>query len=982
MANLEKDLEILRELNELRSRAKELRQMGVLSLKGINNIIDNDGSTTKYKIVTENEELINEKFYDQWISGRNLVETALLVKVQNHRDINENDKYNNIAEASQLLKNELTNISLNDLFPKEEDQPASLNARATVPLVVAARGLQSLCSRSETTISQASMFCYYRIIREIYGASKPDWTVGAARAGTDGKTSAFVTGECVRAIFSFRNAITRNITFFTHILEFYKRFKTLESMLENLGIKDKEDEEKKHPLSRWADRAIERMWLDCYITTNPRSRQIALFKGNAGKNIILPELDSKTVGMAEVKTYFDSFLTNLNDAINEGASKVKEALIIIKENRNKEYPENKIDETFEDKEFRERFDRTQSAHSTALNSIENAFNASQKAKKLLSKYPNGIYENTTEDILNLLITQSKQVERQISRILEPTQQYLKTVLRRELAAPESSFDAGELVFAASAYGALINWRTNELLTRACEMLFKHLPNNGRLPTKRPLHATRRGYQMLPIGCEMTRGLAQLLTKTNFEVEPEQVVKILSLFEENLIELEKSKNTKGFGGWNFENAPNPNRPSVWVTAVATLSLDRIVRMLNSRINNVVLRNFEVISPKRPASPLDLNSLIYPDYGFTQNLFGKSEKHKDQRSIPIYLEQMRAHIVRSSLPTSYLPPEKEKERLFSAVLYGPPGTGKTTFAEALGLSSDVPVVKLSPSDLIVQGQELMEGRARDVFEALSMLTQAVVILDEFEPVLKERGSDENTIKAQSKSKSILEATDKTIGALLRIADKDDPKFRFLLAGMLPKLIKMHNAAKNQSLAYVLATNYIKDIDDAAKRVGRFDVKIPVYNPCPLSRAGTFLYRLCMVNKDWKLDSTNTGRLIEVIQATCNQPASEIVQNFFKIDEKKNEFESAWFSYFLTNEDKPTFESEQFEKLKKDFKSLDEGNDNRRDERENRERHYLRAFEEKIKDMPFINLNLETIFKEEFKQSNYTGKTNEVITEKPAS
>ncbi len=946
MTNLEKDLEILRELNQLRNRAKELRQMGVSSLKKIQDIkYDSNNLTNGYKITTTETELQTEKFYDSWISGTNLVETALLVKVQNHRDINENDKVNNTAEASNLLKTKLENINLDDLFQKSEELLGRLDDRPTVPLIVASRGLQSLCSRSETTISTASMFCYYRIIREIYGASKPDWTVGAARAGIGGKTSAFVTGECVRAIFSFRNSISRTITFFKQILEFYQRFKAMESILVNLEINANSN----HPLKNWTDQAIERLWLDCYITTNPRSRQIALFKDINDKNAILPELEADKVGMSEVKIYFDCLLTNLEESLNKSYKNVKSALSEIEGYREGEVPNNKNKKKLADKtengkkEFAEKYDRTQSAHSTALNSINNALEVSQEALKLFEKNSDGEYVNNIEHILNELIIKSKKTERQISRILEPTQQYLKTVLRRELAASESNFDAGELVFAASAYGALIDWRTNELLTRACELLLEKLPNSGRLPTKRPLHSTLRGYQMLPIGCEMTRGLAQLLNKTKFEVKTTQVINILNLFEENLIDLEKSETTKGFGGWNFENSPDPNRPSIWVTSVATLALDRIVRMLNSQINNIVLRNFEVIYPKRPTSPLNLNNLIYPDSIFKENLFKSSEKHKKQKPIRIYLEQMRAHITRSSLPKGYKPEKEFKERFFSSVLYGPPGTGKTTLAEALALSSDVPVVKLSPSDLIVQGQELMEGRARDVFEALSMLTQAVIILDEFEPVLKERGNENDEAKG--------EKSGKIVNALSKIADKDDPKFRFLLAGMLPKLIKLHESAKNQSMAYVLATNYIYDIDEAAKRVGRFDIKIPVYNPCPLSRAGTFLYRLSLIKlkkeESWTMQPEHLNRLIEIIQVTCNQPASEIAQDYFSFDEKECSLKSLWFEYFLEGREKPNSTNEQIDKFKKDFAPR---TDERRDAREKLERQFLKEFElkiQKIKD-----------------------------------
>src|SRR5205823_1734879 len=145
-------------------------------------------------------------------------------------------------------------------------------------------------------------------------------------------------------------------------------------------------------------------------------------------------------------------------------------------------------------------------------------------------------------------------------------------------------------------------------------------------------------------------------------------------------------------WNFEGAPNSNKPCVWVTAVAVMALDRIVRMLNERINSIVLRHFEVIGPEKTRARVALNDLLYPDYGFSKYC------HNKEHSVGVLLEQMRAHILRATLPVPY------QEKVYSAILFGPPGTGKTTLLESLAFSSGVPLVRLSPSDLTVQGQEL--------------------------------------------------------------------------------------------------------------------------------------------------------------------------------------------------------------------------------------------------------------------------------------
>ncbi len=153
-----------------------------------------------------------------------------------------------------------------------------------------------------------------------------------------------------------------------------------------------------------------------------------------------------------------------------------------------------------------------------------------------------------------------------------------------------------------------------------------------------------------------------------------------------------------------------------------------------------------------------------------------------------------------------PECTSDKLHSAILYGPPGTGKTTLIEALAKTANVPLVEVTPSDILLAGEEKVETRARVVFEALSMLSNVVILLDEFDRVLWDR--------TQADSSSM---------------------FQFLTPGMLPKLKKLYDQAERQRTVFVLSTNLIGGLDPAAIREGRFDKKIGVFPPDVLSRAG---------------------------------------------------------------------------------------------------------------------------------------------------
>jgi len=383
-------------------------------------------------------------------------------------------------------------------------------------------------------------------------------------------------------------------------------------------------------------------------------------------------------------------------------------------------------------------------------------------------------------------------------VLKPAISYLSSVLDRELAAASSNervlCDLPELAFAAASYGAATRQWHDERLRRAATVLMNAMSERGRFPLGKPLRSTPYGYKAHVIGSEVIRAVSQILENvTSVDIDPRVVKGMLMYFHDTAVDGRP-------GVWRHDEPQQDQKPQRWSTAFAVISLDRINRMLDARINQKVLNNFSWRYPDGPA----LEDLFYGDYGLVT--VGKKQKivKRDCESIAIVLERMRAHV--RGLPRQYdaLAP------IYSVILHGPPGTGKTTLVEALAKSSHVPLVEVTPSDIVIRGSDAVERRARAVFKALSLLTRCVIMFDEFDPVLQARDPD---------------------------AVGPSTVFSFLTPGMLPKLKTLHDAAKKRSLAYVLITNLIGKLDAAAIREGRFDLPVGIYPPDLLSRVGRF-------------------------------------------------------------------------------------------------------------------------------------------------
>lgn len=133
--------------------------------------------------------------------------------------------------------------------------------------------------------------------------------------------------------------------------------------------------------------------------------------------------------------------------------------------------------------------------------------------------------------------------------------------------------------------------------------------------------------------------------------------------------------------------------------------------------------------------------------------------------------------------------------SAILYGPPGTSKTQLATMLADAVGWPLLPLDPSHLTRRGLDAVHSEASTLFGMLQRCEQVVVLLDEFDELVRERDSG------------------------------SEMESRFLTTAMLPKLTALSDERR---IVYLVATNHVEQFDAAIRRPGRFDLILPVMPP----------------------------------------------------------------------------------------------------------------------------------------------------------
>jgi SpoVK/Ycf46/Vps4 family AAA+-type ATPase len=149
----------------------------------------------------------------------------------------------------------------------------------------------------------------------------------------------------------------------------------------------------------------------------------------------------------------------------------------------------------------------------------------------------------------------------------------------------------------------------------------------------------------------------------------------------------------------------------------------------------------------------------------------------------------------------------------IFFGPPGTGKTHFVRAIASVLRWWFVEVSPSSLMADGEDRLGVNLKGFMEKARELDEVVMFIDEFEEIAGSRDH------ASRIDKSITNEFLKQVPVLKRTDKKN---------------------------LLVCATNYIRQLDAALLRPGRFDCIIPVGGLDESSRRTVFEHYLSKTNR----------------------------------------------------------------------------------------------------------------------------------------
>jgi hypothetical protein len=325
---------------------------------------------------------------------------------------------------------------------------------------------------------------------------------------------------------------------------------------------------------------------------------------------------------------------------------------------------------------------------------------------------------------------------------------------------------------------------NLILQTALRLLFDNL-KDGSWPRSQPLfHYPEAGSAY----CYEYEMLTQLLSQPTLKERLLEYLPNLAVLP-TFLESSAFRLPDGGSGWSSGHHSQFNGPESWSTASVFHFVHALDRLVAEAIRRSIFDYLRVI-PVFTAPARRSDSEFAPDFLDCALVTEGEVRSLKQILLERFLQPLEAEL-----------DEVARGRQFSrgtptaAILFGPPGTSKTELAGQVARFLGWELVTIDPSHFVSRGLDRIPAEADQIFGMLAAAERLVVLMDEFDEMVRERGQATELLS------------------------------RFLTTSMLPKLARIQ---KRKRLVFLVATNHIDQFDVAINRPGRFDMIVQVMPP----------------------------------------------------------------------------------------------------------------------------------------------------------
>jgi hypothetical protein len=466
---------------------------------------------------------------------------------------------------------------------------------------------------------------------------------------------------------------------------------------------------------------------------------------------------------------------------------------------------------------------------------------------------------TLAEVLDALARANVDVAQQLADTVKPNIDWMPIVIREHVAYASAGnftqFDPAELL---SAVSVAERWRSDFTQMEARDAIQKAIAGergDGSWMTTQPIYLVKRFHGVWPSTPDVGWLLALAASGRNDVTQADDALcRYLGWLEKNRIDLHVKDEI--LSGWSSE-THEQEVIDLWSTCVAINSLIEIRQLFEYRLWQLCQRRFVIrrghqLRPLAEIDPVDLGM--------------------------VHERRLHRRLARIARETSRETEEGSEPAEYGLVLHGPPGSSKTAIAEALGremwgLGEKARFIRITPADFTRGGESGLDREARFIFDLLLHVRKVTIFFDEIDDLLRLRESG---------------------GGVSFI--------KLIVPAMLNRLQDLRDAAPRQEISFLLATNFIDNIEPALTRPGRIDGAVPVPYPDAWSRDAIFerIVKTPVEPAVRELVARSTGgwpwstyrRLCERIAAmrpVTVAGAEEVVNHL------ASEFESADFYYF---------------------------------------------------------------------------------------